>query len=62
MLLFLFFDSLLSTCPKKMETEKWPTAADSPLYSAGAETKCVLQGLISRKFCKFTVQSTLLLV
>ena len=26
-----FFDSLLSTCPKKMETEKWPKAADSPL-------------------------------
>ena len=32
MLLYLFFDSLLSTCPKKMETEKWPKAADSPLY------------------------------
>ena len=27
----LFFDSLLSTSPKKMETEKWPKAADSPL-------------------------------
>ena len=26
------FDSLLSTCPKKMETEKWSKAADSPLY------------------------------
>ena len=25
------FDSLLSTYPKKMETEKWPEAADSPL-------------------------------
>ena len=33
MLLYLFFDSLLSTCPKKMETEKWPKAADSPLIS-----------------------------
>ena len=31
MLLYLFFDSLLSTCPKKMNTEKWPKAADSPL-------------------------------
>ena len=31
MLLYLFFDSLLSTCLKKMETEKWPKAADSPL-------------------------------
>ena len=31
MLLYLCFDSLLSTCPKKMETEKWPKAADSPL-------------------------------
>ena len=31
MLLYLFFDSLLSTCPKKMETENWPKAADSPL-------------------------------
>ena len=30
MLLYLFFDSLLSTC-KKMDTEKWPKAADSPL-------------------------------
>ena len=33
MLLYLFFDSLLSTCPKKMETEKWPKAADSPLFN-----------------------------
>ena len=31
MLLYLFFDYSLSTCPKKMETEKWPKAADSPL-------------------------------
>ena len=32
MLLYLFFDSLLSnTCPKKMATDKWPMAADSPL-------------------------------
>ena len=31
MLLYLFFDSTLATCPKKMETEKWPKAADSPL-------------------------------
>ena len=31
MLLYFLFDSLLSTCPKKMETEKWPKAADSPL-------------------------------
>ena len=31
MLLYWFFDSLFSTCPKKMETEKWPKAADSPL-------------------------------
>ena len=34
MLLYLFFDSLLSTCPKKMETEKWPKATDSPLPQA----------------------------
>ena len=27
------FDSLLSTCPNKMETEKWPKAADSPLLN-----------------------------
>ena len=32
MLLYLFFDSLLSTCQKKMETEKLPEAADSLLY------------------------------
>ena len=31
MLLYLFFDSLLSTCPKKMETEKWPKVAYSLL-------------------------------
>ena len=31
MLLYLFFDFLLSTCPKKMATEKSPKAADSPL-------------------------------
>ena len=29
MLLYLYFDSLLSPCPKKLETEKWPKAADS---------------------------------
>ena len=32
MLLYLFFGSLLSTFPKKRETEKWPKAADSPLF------------------------------
>ena len=26
-----FFNSSFSTCPKKMNTEKWPKAADSPL-------------------------------
>ena len=32
MLLYLSFDSLLSTfSKKKMETEKWPNAADFPL-------------------------------
>ena len=35
MILYLFFDFLLSTCPKKkMETEKCPKAADSPLHIA----------------------------
>ena len=29
--IYLIFDSSLSTCRKKMETEKWPKAADSPL-------------------------------
>ena len=33
-----FFDSLLSTCPKKMETEKWPKAANSPLQSTHRST------------------------
>ena len=32
MLPYLFFDSLLSTCPKRMEIEKWPKVADSPLH------------------------------
>ena len=31
MLLYLFFDSLLYICPKKMETKKWPKASDSLL-------------------------------
>ena len=31
MLLYLFSDSLLSTWQKKIETAKWPKAADSPL-------------------------------
>ena len=31
MIVYLFFDSSLFTCPKKIETEKWPKAADSPL-------------------------------
>ena len=31
MLLYLFFDFLLSACQKKMETAKWPKAADFPL-------------------------------
>ena len=33
MLLYLFYDSLLPTCPKKMETEKWPKAANSSLQT-----------------------------
>ena len=33
MLLYLFFNYLLSTCPKKIETEKLPKAADSPKSS-----------------------------
>ena len=32
MLLYLLFDSLLSTCPKKMEAEKWPKAAEFLKY------------------------------
>ena len=32
MLLYWFFDSLLSTCRKKIETEKWPKAAVSLLH------------------------------
>ena len=39
MLLYFFFDSLLSTCPKKIETETWPKAADSPLICCGASRK-----------------------
>ena len=31
MLVYLFLNNLFSTCPKKMETEKWPNAAESPL-------------------------------
>ena len=31
MLRYWFFDYLSSTCPKKMETEKWPKAGDSTL-------------------------------
>ena len=29
--IFVFFNSLLRICPKKIEIEKWPKAADSPL-------------------------------
>ena len=32
-LLYLFFDSVLSTCPKKMETEKWPRLPTLPYSS-----------------------------
>ena len=44
MLLHLLFDSLLSICPKKMETEKWIKAADSPLLNKSIEhmEKCML--------------------
>ena len=41
MLLYLFFDSLLSTFPKKMETEKWPKAADSPLQYSNHLFQCI---------------------
>ena len=44
MLLYLFFDSLLSTCRKKMETEKWPKAVDSLLLAS-------IQSVPSRKYC-----------
>ena len=33
MLIYLFFDYLLSTCPKKMKTEKWSKVVDSTLHS-----------------------------
>ena len=39
MLLYLFSDSGFSTCPKKIETEKRPQTADSPLYT---ESDCTL--------------------
>ena len=29
---YLYLHSLLSICPKKMETEKWPKAAESPVH------------------------------
>ena len=31
-ILYVFFDSLLSICPKKIKTERWPKADDSPLH------------------------------
>ena len=34
MLLYLFFDSPLSTCQKKMDNEKWSKAANSSLYTS----------------------------
>ena len=34
MLLYLFFLLSIVYVPKKMETEKWPKAADSPLLKA----------------------------
>ena len=38
MLLYLFFDSLLSTCQKKIGTKRWPKAADSPVSSERDES------------------------
>ena len=32
MLLYLFFDSSFSSWSKKMQTDKWPKAADSPMF------------------------------
>ena len=40
MLLYLFFDLLLSTCPKEMETAKWPKTADSPLWRLTYRDQC----------------------
>ena len=39
MLLYLFFDSLLFSCPKKMETEKWPKAAVSAVLTFYLDTE-----------------------
>ena len=51
MLLYLFFDSSLSTCPKKMETVKWPKAADPSLKSLKMSSKSVTHFLEkSKKF------------
>ena len=33
MLQYFFFDSLLSTCTKKIKIQKWPKTADSPICS-----------------------------
>ena len=40
----IFLISLLSTCPKKMETEKWPKAANSPLpLTSAREPECAMK-------------------
>ena len=57
MLLYLFFDSLLSTCPKRMSTEKWPKAADSPLmswrkHSKNKENKETRRNPHSTEYCR----------
>ena len=44
MLLYLFFDSLLSTCLKKMEMEKWAKAAESPLLHSLSKIRKLITG------------------
>ena len=57
MLLYLFFDSLLSTCPKKMETEKWPKAADFPLHAPFVATVLIVAILANTFFQSSTNSS-----
>ena len=44
--IFVFFYSSLSTCPKKMGTEKWPKAADSPLLGRNSPVTNFIKNIV----------------
>ena len=50
MLLYFLFDSVFPGCPKKMATEKWPKATNSPLENTVANKAGRIENGLCNRF------------